>query len=155
MLRPNRILLASHGTIGARAAEQMTLEMCRERGVELFHLTVVPELWRGMMGDDWLNDVSTRDAYCKHVESELGKEIEEHRRALEPQITSRGAHYHARVAIGAPAECLLSYSGEIGPDLIVLGSPRPRGMPGLRSRMHLGKLFKSLSASLLIVPYPR
>lgn len=155
MLKADRILLASHGTIGARAADQIALQMCREPGVELFHLTVVPELWRGMMGDDWLNDVSTRDVYCKHVESELGKEIDEHRRALEPQLASRGARYHSRVAIGTPAECLLSFAAEVEPDLIVLGSPRPRGTPGLRSRMQVEKLLKSLSASLLIVPYPR
>lgn len=155
MLKSDRILLASHGTIGSRAAEQVALEFCRRPGVELFHLTVVPDLWRGMMGDDWLNNVSTRDVYCKHVESELGKEIEQHRQALEPQVASRGARYHPRVTIGKPAECLLDFAAEIEPDLVVIGSPRPPGMQGLRSRMQIEKLLESLSASLLIVPHPR
>lgn len=155
MLKPDRILLASHGTVGARAADEIALRLCVGPGVDLFHLTVVPELWRGMMGDDWLNNASTRDAYCKHLESELGREIDEHRSGLEPQVATRGARYHARVAIGTPAQCLLDFAAEVEPDLIVLGSPRPRGTLGLRSRMQIEKLLKSFAPSLLIVPYPR
>lgn len=154
-LESGRILLASHGTAGSRAAEQAALDLCREPGVDLFHLTVVPDFWRGMMGDDWLNNVSTRDAYCKHLESELAREIEQHRQAIEPQAALRGAHYHPRVVIGKPAECLLDLAAEINPDLIVIGSPRPPGTGGLHSRMEIEKLLKRLAASLLIVPYPR
>ena len=47
-----RILLASHGTAGARAADRAALEFCREPGAALYHLTVVPDLWLGMMGDE-------------------------------------------------------------------------------------------------------
>lgn len=155
MWKTDRILLASHGTPGARAAEEAALALCCQSGVDLFHLTVVPDLWRGMMGDDWLNNVATRDVYCKHVESELGREIDQHRRVLEPRVVSAGVRYHSRVLIGNPAQCLLDVAAEIVPDLIVIGSPRPPGTPGLRSRMETRKLLARLSAALLIVPYPR
>ncbi len=154
MLKPKRILLASHGTAGSRAAEEAALALCADSGAELFHLTVVPDLWRGMMGDDWLNNVTTRDAYCKHIESELGREIEMNRQALEPRLTSRGLCYRPQVMLGKPAQCLLQFAAEVRPDLVVIGSPRPKGEPGLRSRMRVDELVATLRASLLVVPYP-
>ncbi|OGA40139.1 MAG: hypothetical protein A3G24_09755 [Betaproteobacteria bacterium RIFCSPLOWO2_12_FULL_62_13] len=154
MFEPQRILLASHGTPGACAAERAALALCGS-GRALFHLVVVPDFWKGMMGDDWLNNVATRDAYCKHVEAQLGKEIEEQRQALEPQVTARGTRYQIAVVIGKPAECLLGFAAEVSPDLVVIGSPRPPGAPGVRSRMRLEQLLKTLAAPLLIVPYPR
>ncbi|HDZ79452.1 MAG TPA: universal stress protein, partial [Gammaproteobacteria bacterium] len=51
----NHVLLASHGTVGAQAAEQMAIRMCSS-GAKLHHLIVVPSLWKGMTGDDWLNN---------------------------------------------------------------------------------------------------
>ncbi len=54
MMTTNNILLASHGTEGAIAAEKMALSLC-EKGARLHHLLVVPTLWEGMTGDDWLN----------------------------------------------------------------------------------------------------
>lgn len=149
-----RILLASHGTAGARAADRAALEFCREPGAALFHLTVVPDLWLGMMGDDWLNNAATRDTYCKHIESQLSQDIDAHRESLEPQLAARGASYHHAVAVGSPTECLLQHAATVKPDLIVLGSRRPRGTPGLRSRIKVERLLDRLPASLLVVPYP-
>lgn len=154
VLDAKRILLASHGTAGALAADEAALGLCGGAGVSLFHLTIVPDLWRGMMGDDWLNNATTRDVYCKHVESELGREIEAHRQALEPRVASRGVSYRSRVMLGKPAQCVLAFAGEVNPDVVVIGSPRPRGTAGLRSRMDVEKLVAGLRASLLIVPYP-
>jgi nucleotide-binding universal stress UspA family protein len=153
-MKADKILLASHGTAGARAADQAALDLCRSAGVQLFHLTVVPDLWLGMMGDDWLNNVATRDTYCKHLESELNQEIARHRQSLEPQIAARGASYRSQVTLGAPTDCLLQYAAAVNPDLVVVGSRRPRGMPGLRSRLSVEKLLDRLPVPLLIVPYP-
>jgi nucleotide-binding universal stress UspA family protein len=154
MLKTDRILIASHDTIGARVAEEAALALCTN-GASLLHLVVVPDLWRGMMGDDWLNNVSTRDVYCKHIESELGAEIDRHRIRLEPLAIARGASYRLSVALGKPAECLLEFAAQTNPDLVVIGSPRPPRSPGLRSRMQVEPLVKMLSAPLLIVPHPQ
>lgn len=153
MLQPQRILLASHGTPGARAAESIALALAMP-GATLFHLTVVPDFWRGMMGDDWLNNVATREAYCSHIETELGREIERHREDLEPRVLATGARYTARIVLGKPADCLLAYAAESDPQLVVIGSPRRRGMPGLRSRMQVEGLVRGLAAPLLVAPYP-
>ena len=153
MLSPARVLLASHGTPGARSADRAAIALC-VKGGSLFHLTVVPDFWKGMMGDDWLNNVSTRDTYAKHVESELAGEIEAHRRELEDMVKSAGLTYVCRTVLGKPAECLLAYAIEVKPDLIVIGSPRPKGRPGIRSRMHLDTLAGALGAPLLVIPHP-
>lgn len=155
MLKTGRILLSSHGTTGARAADTAALELCRGAGGIVFHLTVVPDLWRGMMGDDWLNNVATRDVYCKHIESQLGQEISQHRQTLEPRVVAQGARYETKVVLGKPVDCLLDFAAEINPDLVIIGSPRPAGAQGLHSRMQVEKLLRALGAPLLIVPYPR
>lgn len=154
MLKANRILLASHGTPGARAAERMALALAAPAAT-IFHLVVVPDFWKGMMGDDWLNNASTRAAYGRHIESQLAREIEEHRAALEKEIRGNGRRYEAHVVLGKPDVALLEYAAAIEPDLVVIGTRRPAGAPGLRSRIPLEKLAGVLKAPLLVVPQPR
>jgi nucleotide-binding universal stress UspA family protein len=147
------ILIASHGTPGAQAAEQAALAWCRAGG-RLSHLVVVPDLWRGMMGDDWLNNASTRDTYGKYIESELQREIDVHIERLRSQAAAAGIAYEFKVILGKPTECLLAFSREVAPALVVVGAPRPRGVPGLRSRMHPERLVAALVAPLLVIPCP-
>lgn len=154
MLKADRVLLASHGTPGARAAERMALALAAPAAT-IFHLVVVPDFWKGMMGDDWLNNASTRAAYGRHVESQLAREIEEHRAALQEEIRASGRRYEVNVVLGKPDEALLDYAAAIEPDLAVIGTRRPAGTPGLRSRMRLEKLAGVLRVPLLVVPHPR
>ena len=148
------ILIASHGTQGAQAAEQAALAWCGAGG-RLSHLVVVPDLWLGMQGDDWLNNASTRDTYGKYVESELQREIDVHVGRLRAQAAAAGIAYEFRVMLGKPTECLRAYSSETKPALIIIGAPRPKGQPGLRSRMHPEEVVAALTAPLLVIPYPR
>jgi nucleotide-binding universal stress UspA family protein len=154
MLQAERILLASHGTPGARSAQRAALELAAP-GATIFHLVVVPDFWRGMMGDDWLNNASTRAAYGRHVEAELAREIEEHRALLEREVRAGGRHYELKVVLGQPDTALLEYAATVQPDLVVIGAPRPKGTPGLRSRMRVEKLVGALAAPLIVVPGPR
>jgi len=124
-------------------------------GGQLSQLVVIPDLWRGMMGDDWLNNSSTRDVYARHVENQLQREIGEEVERLRTQTLDHGLRYAHRVVLGKPAECLAACAAELRPDLIVIGSPRPRGVLGLRSRMQLEVLVRELSAPLLVAPFPR
>lgn len=153
MLKADRILLASHGTPGARAAELAALALAAPAAT-IFHLVVVPDLWKGMMGDDWLNNASTRAAYGRHVESQLAREIEEHRATLEREVRASGRRYELKVVLGDPSAALLEYAASLQPDCVVIGAPRPKGAPGLRSRMRLEKLAGALDAPLLVMPHP-
>jgi nucleotide-binding universal stress UspA family protein len=148
------VLIASHGTPGAQAAERAALALCRARG-RLLHLIVVPDLWRGMMGDDWLNNAWTRDVYGNYVENQLRREIQPHIDRMRPDAMARDIAYEFKVVLGKPAECLLAFSRETAPDLVVIGAPRPKGISGLRSRMHPEQLVGALAMPLLVVPYPR
>ena len=77
-MRPARaILLASHGTPGARAAERVALDLCAPGG-RLHHLVVVPDFWKGMLGDDWLNNAAVHVRFGRYVENQLEREIVEH-----------------------------------------------------------------------------
>ena len=149
----NRVLLASHGTEGAQAAEQIAFHLCG-KGSTIHQLVVVPDLWQGMTGDDWLNNGSTRDRFRRYVESTLGGEVEEHLTRMRDGAASRDIEYTSEVVVGKPDECLIESSRKEDYDLVVMGSPRPRGKSGLRSRMKTEPLTKALSTPLLIVPYP-
>ncbi|TSA11548.1 MAG: universal stress protein [Betaproteobacteria bacterium] len=153
MTEYSRIVLASHGTPGGQAAERAALALCA-RGASLRQLVVVPDFWRGMMGDDWLNNASTRETYGRHVEHQIEAEIAVQVARVRTKATQLGLNYQCRTVLGKPAECLLAYSLEFAPELVVIGAPRPKGTTGLRSRMHLETLVRALGARLLIVPHP-
>lgn len=151
--KPRHILLASHGTRGARAAERSALALAPPGGV-LHHFIVVPDFWKGMMGDDWLNNATTRDAYGRYVEAELAREIRRHVTRLGREARRRRLRYRVETVFGRPAQCLAERLKRGDVDLAVVGSPRPRRVPGLRSRMLTEEVFKAAAVPLLVVPYP-
>lgn len=153
MLKPKHILLASHGTEGARAAEKIAYTFCHP-STRLHHLIVVPDLWKGAMGDDWLNNASTRTTYGRYIESLLEDEIRTHIKRMLRETQKRKIHYDYEIVQGKPTECLLRRAAKGPVDLIVLGSYRARGKTGLRSRMLDEKLFKSLKTPILVAPQP-
>jgi len=154
MLNTRHILLASHGTAGARAAEKTALALCPPGGT-LHHLIVVPDFWKGMMGDDWLNNVMTQEIYGRYVENQLEDEIRTDVRRLQKLAAKRRIRYRPDMELGKPTDCLIQRAKRTGVDLVVMGSPRPRGETGLRSRMDTEKLVRALRVPLLIVPHPK
>ena len=147
------IILASHGTRGAQAAEQ-TLFSILNRGMSVMHLIVVPDFWEGMMGDDWLNNASTRDVYKDYVEGELEKEVRETIQRVKLFVEQQEASYDTRLVRGEPDKCLLSLIEEVDVDTLILGGRRPKGVEGLRSYMLTERLMKGLTKQLLVTPYP-
>jgi len=148
-----KILLASHGTDGAIEAEKEALALAAD-GALIHHLIVVPDFWKGMMGDDWLNNSSTRDDYGDYVESQLEAEIHQQVERLKKAAAKKKIRYNFKVVVGKPATVLLEAAGEDKYDIVIIGSPRPKGKKGLRSRMDLDPVARDLQAPLLIVPYP-
>lgn len=153
MIKTEKILLASHGTPGSNAAVQAALSLGK-KGTMIHHLVVVPTLWQGMTGDDWLNNGSTRDTYRRYLESELGREVDEHCDAVQQQAEAIGFTYQKEIVLGEPDQCLIDCSNEQACDIIIIGSPRPKGVSGIRSRMHTEPLVKSLTVPLLVIPFP-
>ncbi len=147
-----KILLASHGTPGGRAAERAALRLAADAGAEVVHLYVVPEFWRGMRGDDWLNNAATQETFGNYVEGELAREARQEVARLAEEAGSAGVSLCSRAMFGAPADCLLKAAREERPDMVVIGMPRPKGESGYRSRMKLETLVRGLDTRLLIVP---
>ena len=147
-----KILLASHGTPGARAAERAALEMAAAEDAEVVHLYVVPEFWRGMRGDDWLNNAATQETFGNYVEGELAREARDEVERLAADARAAGVTLSSRAMFGAPADCLLKAAHEERPDMVVMGMPRPKGESGYSSRMKLDPLVRGLDVRLLIVP---
>ena len=149
----HNIILFSHGTEGAQAAEKMALDVSNSHS-RLLHLLVVPEFWKHMMGDDWLNNGITRDRYARYLESELGRELDQHIDRVRSQAEASGIDYRCEIIIDEPDRCLPRYCNQGHYDVAVVGSPRPRGKAGLNSRMTTDKALKSLTTPLLVAPYP-
>lgn len=152
--RPYRkVLLASHGTPGAQAAEELAMALCAEGGM-VHHLLVVPELWNGMMGDDWLNNVRTRIRFGEYLEGELSKEAQAHLERVAQRAAASALEHRAEIRQGEPYQCLLAMQRETGCDVVIIGAPRPKGVAGLRSRMRLDELLRALEVTLIVAPHP-
>lgn len=150
MKPPATLLLAHHGTAGAARAEALAFDIAAPGITTLVHGLVVPDFWDGMQGDDWLNNASTRDAFARHLETELENENAAQIKVLEARCQERGLAYRVVIRIGDPATCLLEISRTTGADLMLIGPPRPKGEAGYRSRMKLETLARGLACPLLI-----
>jgi nucleotide-binding universal stress UspA family protein len=152
MWPPQRILLASHGSDGARAAEETAMRVCAG-GATIQHLVVVHEaIWKGMDATDWRSSPGLRNEFAGYLEDQLRREILEHSGRLRQQVEARGLHYDLEMLQGDPGEMLLWQARAIGPDLIVVGAPRARGRPGLRSRMLSVQVLRALTVPVLVAP---
>ena len=154
MKTPLKLLLCHHGTAGAKRAETLALELAAPGVTTIVHCLVVPELWAGMQGDDWLNNASTRDAFGDYVENMLENDAKRELAAVEAHCQERGIAYEAVMRYGDPADVVVQVAIETGVELVVIGSPRIKGEEGLRSRMDLEKLVRGLKCLLLIAPRP-
>ncbi|MCK5719649.1 MAG: universal stress protein [Thiomargarita sp.] len=145
------ILLASHGTIGACAAEKAAINLSSSK-TNLHHLIVIPDFWKNMLGDDWLNNAITQIRYGKYVEGELAKEIQITIDQVSEQ--AKNISYDYEVMLGEPTNCLLEVAQRSDFDLVIIGSPRPKGIDGINSRISSEILMRNLAIPLLIIPYP-
>lgn len=150
MQAPSVLLLCHHGTEGAALAEQLAYEVASPDQTTIVHCLVVPELWAGMQGDDWLNNASTRDTFAHYVEELLENDAKRELAAVAARCAGRGLAYKAVVRFGDPAECAVAIAAGEKADLVVIGPPRPKGTLGLRSRMDLERLVRGLACPLLI-----
>lgn len=154
MKAPLKLLLCHHGTAGAKRAEELALELAAPGMTTIVHCLVVPQLWAGMQGDDWLNNASTRDAFGHYVENMLECDAKRELALVEARCTERAIAHQSVMRFGDPAEIALQVAAETGADLVVIGSPRGKGEQGLRSRMDLEKLVRRLTCPLMIAPHP-
>jgi len=154
-MKVKKIILASHGTDGARSAEQAAINFCYENDASLHQLLVVPDFWKGMMGDDWLNNAITQSRFGDYVESQLARDAAAELDRMTKACDQVGIDYSNTVRLGKPAICLVDAARQDDFDLVLIGSPRPKGVPGYRSRMDLELLARSLTMPLMVISFPK
>ncbi len=132
------------------AAEVLAFAVATPGVTTIVQCLVVPELWAGMQGDDWLNNASTRDTFGNYVEAMLEKDAQRDLAGVETRCRTLGFEWRGVLRVGDPAETVLAIATEEAADLVVIGPPRRKGEEGLRSRMDLEKLVRDLTCPLLI-----
>jgi nucleotide-binding universal stress UspA family protein len=147
---PATLLLCHHGTAGAARAEALAYELAEPGHSLIVHCLVVPDLWDGMQGDDWLNNASTRDDFAHYVEGLLERDARAQLEGVETRCIARGLAYRSLLRVGDPAGCVVAAAREVAPDIVVIGPPRPKGETGLRSRMELETLVRGLPCPLMV-----
>jgi len=154
----NSLLLCTHGTAGARQAEQLVFAELYPKNPDLqvTVLTIIDQDWQDMTGDDWLNSSKSHTAFLDHVERQMQEENEEDWQRIRKKY---------------PAAAQVTFVGEVGPiettiaavakkrknDLIVIGPFRKsrrlfnlKMEKGLRARIDPAKLHPILPCPLLI-----
>lgn len=147
------LLLAHHGTPGARRAEALAVRMALLLQARVTHLLVVPAFWEGMMGDDWLNNAATRDAFGSYLENLLSEEAQVVVGGVRERCLASGLGYRALLRQGDVTEVMLRVAAEIRPVMMVIGPRRPGGVPGFRDRVRIEGLARGLEVPLLIAPW--
>jgi nucleotide-binding universal stress UspA family protein len=168
-----KIIIASHGAKGARAAEEAALELAAGRSAqgaqgaegeprekeaqeaELVHLYVIDSFWGALRGDDWLNNGAAREHFNDYLKKELASEARAEMKRLAQRAREMKIPLRQQVMCGQPAKCLLELAARERASAVFIGQPRRKGETGLRSRMKLEELVRNLDCRLVIVPRAR
>ena len=147
------ILLCTHGTPGARQAEDFVFNHLGPglAPARITVLTVVNQDWSVMTGDDWLNASATRNAFRRHVDRQLAAEI-----AADWQRI-RTTYPPARTAgfkrIFGPVEATFAEAAQaLGCDLIVIGPYQQKQGRGFKARLRNKVLHPLLNVPLMVAP---
>lgn len=147
-----KILVATHGTKGAQAAEDLAVDLAREHGAILHCIHVVNEDWKWMTGDDWLNTSASRNRFARHVENELGLEAEVIRKRISEKSSRRAVSVAFENVVGNPGKMILQAASGAGADLIVMGARQPRQDQGFKSRIDWNKLLGESTVPIILAP---
>ncbi len=146
------ILLATHGTVGARSAEEFAVRLAAEHGASLCYLHVINEDWKWMTGDDWLNTSASRNQFARHVENELYSEAQIILDRVSRKAEEKSLSFTSKTEVGNPASIILKTAAEIGADLIVMGARQDKQARGFKSRIPWDKVMNEPYVPILVVP---
>ncbi|MEW6348769.1 MAG: universal stress protein [Thermodesulfobacteriota bacterium] len=148
----SRILLATHGTAGALAAEDLAVELASRFGASLHCLHVIHEDWQWMTGDDWLNTSASRNQFARHVENELNGEAEAIMKRVSEKASGKSVSLTTLKKVGNPAAVILLTAQEIGADVVVMGSRQNRQDTGFRARIGWPEFLGKCRVPVLLAP---
>lgn len=147
-----RILVATHGTAGARLAEEYGIKLARALDAELHALYVIHKGWGSIAGIEWLHASHVRMEFYHYAEAQF-------RRRAQEVLDAFIARAHALstmtyVTVGEPGESMAETATAIGADLLIIGPTARVRSEEYQARVSLKKLLKHAPCPVLIANHP-
>lgn len=146
-----RILIATHGTEGAKKAESYAIELAEALGADLHGLYVIHKGWGSLVGIEWLHSSEKRMEFYRYAESELYRMADVALTGFVHRAEAHGLNVKSSVRVGDPGDVIAEEAGALGADLVIIGSASNGRSEEYRAKISLNKLLKSMPCSVLRV----
>lgn len=144
------ILLATHGTPGARKAEALAKQWAEAYGAKVTVLSIINEAWGDMTCDDWLNTSTTRNRFGSYVAGEIASEIQ----AVWDRVKQdfEGIELDFISESGTLDNALAAAASKVNPDVVIMGAWQKVQAPGFRDRFKNKHLHPQMQYPLVVAP---
>ncbi|WP_319467335.1 universal stress protein [uncultured Pseudodesulfovibrio sp.] len=144
------ILLATHGTPGARKAEALARQWADNYGAKVTVLSIINEAWGDMTCDDWLNTSTTRNRFGKYVAGEIASEIQAVWDRVKNDFNELETDFITES--GTLDSALVSAVGKVNPDVVIMGAWQKVQAPGFKDRFQNKVLHPQIQCPLVVAP---
>jgi len=144
------ILLATHGTPGARKAEALARQWADNYGAKVTVLSIINEAWGDMTCDDWLNTSTTRNRFGKYVAGEIASEIQAVWDRVKDDFDNMEIDFITES--GTLDNALVSAVGRVDPDVVIMGAWQKVQAPGFKDRFQNKTLHPQIQCPLVVAP---
>lgn len=146
-----RILIATHGTEGAKKAESYAIELAEALGADLHGLYVIHKGWGSMVGIEWLHSSEKRMEFYRYAESELYRMADAALTGFVQRAEAHGLNVKSSVRVGDPGDVIAEEAGALGTDLVIIGSNNSVRSEEYKARISLKRLMKLTPCPVLVV----
>ncbi|WP_264982384.1 universal stress protein [Pseudodesulfovibrio portus] len=144
------ILLATHGTPGARKAERLARQWADAYGAKVTVLSIINEAWGDMTCDDWLNTSTTRNNFGSYVAGEIAKEIDAVWNRVRTDFEGVDIDFLSKG--GKLEEVLAEAAEKTGADVAIMGTWQKVQAPGFKDRFENKRLHPQMPCPLVVAP---
>lgn len=143
-----KILVATHGTKGAKRAEQHAIDLAGAFGAELHGLYVIHKGWGSLVGIEWLHSSEKRMEFYKYAETEFYRRADEVLGAF--RELAKGMKVTTAIKVGEPEDAIADEAKSAGADIIVIGAGSNERSEEYKAKVSLKKLLKLAPCPVLI-----
>lgn len=143
-----RILVATHGTDGAKNAESYAIGLAMELGAELHGLYVINKDWGSLVGIEWLHSSDVRMEFYRYAETEFYLRAKEVLDALRED--AGGMEITTAIKVGELTEVIADEARNKDVNLIIIGSGSNKRSEEYKAKISLKKLFKLAPCPVLV-----
>ncbi|MFA5810332.1 MAG: universal stress protein, partial [Thermoleophilia bacterium] len=118
---------------------------------ELHALYVIHKGWGSLVGIEWLHSSETRMEFFRYAETELYRMANAALAEFAQRAAAEGLTITTSVRVGDPEPVIAREAGELGADLIVLGSACQGWSREYKAKISMKKLLRAAPCSVLQV----